>query len=75
MFDFGYAIFGFIVAYFVVIVLLHSIKITIEKSRDQKRIDEIDKNIEWYGPDICLKKKNYPQLEDDFREEIIDKKD
>ena len=75
MINFGYAMFGFIIAYLVVMALIYSIKITIEKSKDQRRIDEIDRNVEWYGPHICLKKKNYPQLEDDFREEIMDKKD
>ncbi len=30
-----------------------------------------DANIEWMGDQICLTKKNYPVMQDDFREEII----
>ncbi len=32
-----------------------------------------DTNIEWYGPNICLKKKNYPEINDDHREKILEK--
>lgn len=37
----------------------------VELFETKKPID--DTNIEWMGPDVCLKKKNYPELKDDHR--------
>ena len=41
-----------------------------KKARNKKnRMD--DTNVEWYGPDVGLKKKNYGELKDDFRDKIL----
>ncbi len=33
-----------------------------------------DENIEWHGDKICLKRKNYPGMKDDFREYTTEEK-
>lgn len=43
------------------------------QKRLKKQMKDIEnKVIEWYGPDVVLKTKNYPDIEikDDFREEV-----
>ncbi len=32
-----------------------------------------DFNIEWYGPDVYLKEKDYGEIKDDYRDKIIEK--
>ncbi len=60
----------FIIGYLVAIILIVKIK---EKISGYKKRDFNDTNIEWYGPDIYLKEKDYGYYDDDFREELIDR--
>lgn len=41
----------------------------------RKELLKADQNVEWHGPDVCLSKKNYPEMKDDFREKVEDEKD
>ncbi len=40
---------------------------------DKSKKKNDDTNIEWYGPNVYLKKKNYGEIVDDHREKIIKK--
>lgn len=48
-----------------------------QKKLKEQMKDIEKKTIEWYGPDVVLKTKNYPdqELRDDFREEVGDVKE
>ncbi len=59
-----------IVLLLLVVVLILAVEISITRKTKKKSKDV---NIEWYGPDICLKKKDYGEIKDDFREKIIEK--
>ncbi len=41
----------------------------IKKTKKTKK----DFNIEWYGPDVYLKEKDYGEIKDDYRDKIIEK--
>ena len=58
----------------VAVALLFSIvMLKDEWNKQEEKRKKVDKNIEWYGPDIYLKDKDYGHYDDDFREELIDK--
>ncbi len=53
----------------IVIGSLYVCGIMIAEILSDKKIKK-DQNIEWYGPDVVLKNKEYPEINDDFRQEI-----
>lgn len=55
-----------------IFMAIYSYKMNKQEKRE-KKFD--DRNIEWYGPDISYKRKNYPDLElnEDHRTGTIDK--
>ncbi len=59
-----------LIAIVVVIILITILILTWPKKKPDP-----DVNVSWHGPDVCLKKKNYPAMKDDFREEISNGKD
>ncbi len=59
----------------IIAIVISLIAILILTWPKKKSAPDPDVNISWHGPDVCLKKKNYPEMKDDFREEISNGKD
>ncbi len=53
----------------IVILTIYLVILAILEIKLSKKVKE-DNNIEWYGPNVTLKKKEYPEINDDFRETI-----
>ncbi len=56
----------------IIVILLLSYSVWVSYKNKQKSFD--DRNVEWFGDQVDLKKKNYPVMQDDYREEIQDAK-
>ncbi len=60
-----------VVGIIVVGLLLWLMAEILASSKKKKKTKDV--NIEWYGPEVYLKKKDYGEVKDDYREKIIEK--
>ena len=55
---------GFMVGYIIILAIISRV----EDKKRMRKFTRRDDNIEWYGPDIYLKEKDYGHLENDDKE-------
>jgi len=70
--DLPAGVIGGVIGGFVGYILFLSIVNLIKKDIEKRREKTPDVNIEWYGPEIYLKEKQYGEIENNFDSELLD---